>query len=254
MILKTDRGQDLTGRPKTWRDRPPLPPAFHLEPGDERQARGDVLLLLAWGNVALHGAALVLTWFGLRPGSALVSLSDRMGYLAGRPSAWTWGWLLWMLCTLLLVAFMAVLRQALPARSAMAQLALVLTAAGMAIDLLCDVIQIQVLPLLAAGGGMRATSFLAFERLAFTGGATAANGLYTAGVLLMTVRLRGRMGAPATLTGAATTVAGAGMALAGLLTSAELLAVFTGPTIGFYSLWTVLVARDLGRRAHPARP
>lgn len=248
MYLKTDSGQDLSRRPETWRDRPPHPPAFLLEHGEERSAHRDVLLLLAWGNVALHGGALVLTWFGLRPGSALAPLAQRMEYLAGRPSAWTWGWISWMLCTLVLVAFMAVLRQALPARSAAAQLALVFTASGMAIDLLCDVIQIQVLPFLAAGGTLRATLFLAFERLAFTGGATAANGLYTAGVLLMTLRLRGKVGVPSTLTGAATTLAGAGMALAGLLSSAELLAVFTGPTIGFYSLWTVLVARDLGRR------
>jgi hypothetical protein len=251
MYLKTDPGQDLS-RPETWRDRPPHPPAYLLEHGEERSARRDVLLLLAWGNVALHGGALVLTWFGLRPGSALTPLSQRMGYLADRPSAWTWGWISWMLCALLLVAFMAVLRQALPSRSAAAHLALVLTAAGMAIDLFCDVIQIQVLPLLAAGGGMRATLFLAFESLAFTGGATAANGLYTFGVLLMTLRLRGKVGAPATLTGGATTLAGTGMVLAGLLSSAELLAAFTGPAIGFYSLWTVLVARDLGRR--PARP
>ena len=247
MYVKTDSGQDLS-RPETWRDRPPRPPALLLEPGEERSSRGDVLLLLAWGNVALHGAALVLAWFALRPGSALSPLSERMAYLAGRPAAWTWGWVFWMLCALFLVGYMAVLRQALPSRSAAAQLALVFTAAGMAIDLLCDVIMIQVLPLLAAGGSMRATLFLAFESLAFTGGATAANGLYTAGVLLMTLRLRGKVGAPSTLTGGATTLAGAGMALAGLLSSAELLAAFTGPTIGFYSLWTVLVARDLGRR------
>ena len=52
----------------------------------------------------------------------------------------------------------------------------------MAVDLLCDVIQIQVLPLLAAAGPDHVRSSSAFERLAFTGGATVANGLYTAGV------------------------------------------------------------------------
>ncbi|HSF43895.1 MAG TPA: hypothetical protein VLT87_29155 [Thermoanaerobaculia bacterium] len=205
------------------------------------------LRALAWGNVALHGAGLVLAWFALRPGSALSPLPERMAYLAGSPPGWAWGWGVWMLCALVLVAFMAVLRGTLPEGSTLARLALLTTAAGMAVDLLCDVVQIQVLPLIAAAGPAEATLFLAAERLAFTGGATAANGLYTTGVLLMTLGLRERISPLARLAGWGTVAAGYAMALSGLLPSPELLAASTGPTIGFYSLWTVLVARDLGR-------
>ncbi|HKV09749.1 MAG TPA: hypothetical protein VJ725_16525 [Thermoanaerobaculia bacterium] len=204
------------------------------------------LRALAWGNVALHGAGVVFAWFALRPGSALFPLPERMAYLAGSPPGWVWGWGVWMLCTLLLVAFMAVLRGLLPEGSTLARLALLTTAAGMAVDLLCDVVQIQVLPLIAAAGSSDTTLFLAAERLAFTGGATAANGLYTTGVLLMTLALRERISPLARLSGWATVAAGYAMALAGLLPSPELLAASTGPTIGFYSVWTVLVARDLG--------
>jgi hypothetical protein len=118
----------------------------------------------------------------------------------------------------------------------------------MAVDLLADVVQIQVLPLAARTGASGAV-FLAFERLALTGGATVANGLYTTGVLLMTISLRGLLGRPARIAGAATVGAGAVMALAGLLPSPELLAAATGPTIGFFSLWTLLVARDVRRPA-----
>lgn len=203
------------------------------------------LRALAWGNVVLHGAGLVLAWFALRPGSALAPLPERMAYLAGSPPGWIWGWGIWMLCALLLVAFMAVLRGILPAGSALARLALLTTAAGMAVDLLCDIVQIQALPLIAAVGPAETTLFLAAERLAFTGGATVANGLYTTGVLLMTLALRERIIPLARLAGWGTVVAGYAMAVAGLLPSPELLAVSTGPTIGFYSLWTVLVARDL---------
>jgi hypothetical protein len=217
-------------------------------PSSRPDASGLPLLpALAWANVALHGAGLAVAWFGMRPGSVVSPLAERMAYLAGRPPGWTWGWGVWMLCTLLLVAYMAALRP-LASRSLAAQLALVLAAAGMAVDLFSDVIQIQVLPLTARAGAAAPATFLAFERLALTGGATVANGLYTVGVLLMTAALRGRLRAPARIAGAATVAAGAAMAVAGLLPAPELLAASTGPTIGFYSLWTVLVARDLGRR------
>lgn len=217
-------------------------------PSSRPDASGLPLLpALAWANVALHGAGLAVAWFGMRPGSVVSPLAERMAYLAGRPPGWTWGWGVWMLCTLLLVAYMAALRP-LASRPLAAQLALILAAAGMAVDLFSDVIQIQVLPLAALAGTTAPATFLAFERLALTGGATVANGLYTAGVLLMTIALRGRLQVPARIAGAATVISGTAMALAGLLPAPELLAASTGPTIGFYSLWTVLVARDLGRR------
>lgn len=171
-------------------------------------------------------------------------LAERMAYLASRPAGWSWGWGIWMLCTLLLVSFMAALRRQLPG-SAAAHLALVLTAAGMAIDLLCDVIQIQVLPTAAGTGPSHPDLFLAFERLAFTGGLTVANGLYTAGVLLMNVCLRGLVRSPARIAGWVAVLAGFALAAAGFVPSPLLLQISTGTTIVFYSLWTVLVARDL---------
>ncbi|HWM95372.1 MAG TPA: hypothetical protein VN493_31755 [Thermoanaerobaculia bacterium] len=198
---------------------------------------------LAWGNAALHGVGLVLALVGMRPGSSLVPLPERMAYLAGRPAGWTWGWGVWMLCSLLLLGYVAALRRHLPDRSIAADLAFVLTAAGMGVDLLCDVLQIRGLPL-AAGSGSEPL-FLSLESLAFTGGATVANGLYTAAVLILTLELRGRIGTAAQFAGLATAVFGSAMAVAGLIPSPNLLEVATGPTIGFYSLWTILVARDL---------
>jgi hypothetical protein len=206
------------------------------------QPSSGLLPALAWANVALHGAGLIVAWFAMQPGSVVVPLAERMAYLAGRPAGWSLGWGIWMLCTLLLVAFMIALRRRLPDSGAVAQLAIVLTAAGMAVDLLCDVIQIQVLPTAASAGP---DLFLAFERLAFTGGLTVANGLYTAGVLLMNLRLRGHVRAPALLAGWVTAAAGFALAAAGLVPSPTLLQVSTGTTIVSYSLWTVLVARDL---------
>ena len=179
----------------------------------------------------------------MRPGSPLVPLTERMAYLAGRPAGWTWGWGTWMACALLLVAYMIVLRAQIPGRSVLASLAVLLTAAGMLVDLLCDLVQIVFLP--RAAGSPEIGVFLYLERLAFTGGATVANGLYTTGVLLMTLCLRRRVGAPALWAGFGTAIAGYAMALAGLLPSPRLLEAATGPTILLYSVWTVLVARDL---------
>jgi hypothetical protein len=202
------------------------------------------LPLLAWANVALHGVGVAVAWFGMRPGSIAAPLAERMAYLATRPAGWITGWGIWIVCSLLLVSFMAVLRSRLPAPSPAADLALAFTAAGMGVDLLCDVIQMQALPLAAAGP---APSFLVLERIAFTGGATVANGLYTAGVVLMTLCLRTIVSRPALLAGWATGISGSVMVLSGLVLSPALLVASTGPTIGFYSLWTVLVAQDLRR-------
>jgi len=200
---------------------------------------------LAWTNVALHAAGFAVAWFGLRPGSAVVPLAERMAYLAGRPAAWSWGWGIWMLCALVLVAYMAALRRVLPGDPFAAQLALIFAATGMAVDLLCDATQIQILPLTASAGPSQPAVFLAFERLASTGGLTVANGLYTIAVLLMNLSLRGVSGTPARLAGWVSVVAGFALAAAGLITLPLLLQTATGLTIGSYCLWTVLVARDL---------
>lgn len=210
---------------------------------NDRSALARTLWGLAWANVALHTAGLVLAVAGMRPGSPLVPLAERMAYLAGRPAGWTLGWSVWIACSLLLVAYMVVLRAVLPGRSAASLLALLLTAAGMAVDLACDLVQIVYLPRVAATPEVGVFRYL--EGLAFTGGATVANGLYTTGVLLMTLRLEGVGGAPARWTGFGTAAAGYAMALAGVLPSPRLLEAATGPTIVLYSLWTVLVARDL---------
>lgn len=209
-------------------------------------ARG--LIGLAWANVVLHGAGLALAVSGMRPGTPLVPLAERMAYLAGSPAGWSWGWGVWMLCSLLFTTYLVFLERLLPGPPLLARLAVVLAAAGMGADLLCDCIQIAVLPFAAAQGPSGTPIFLTLERFASTGGLTVANGLYTAGVLLMTLCLRRmEVGWATRLSGYGTVAGGTVMAVAGLIPSAVLAAVATGPTILFYSAWTVLVARGLSR-------
>jgi hypothetical protein len=203
-----------------------------------------LLLPLAWANVAAHVGGLIVAWWALRPGSVLRPLAGRMSYLAADPAAWRWGWGLWMLCALLLVSFVAALRRQIPGDPVAAQLALLLTAAGMAVDLFCDALQIQALPLAASAGP---ELFLVLERLAFFGGLTVANGLYTIGVLLLNICLRGTVGPTARFAGWATVVSGVALAIEGVAPSPALLPAATGATLGFFCLWSLLVAYDLRR-------
>lgn len=212
---------------------------------------GGHLWALAWANVALHGAGLVLASCCMRPGSPLAPLPDRLAYLATRPAGWSWGWATWMLCSLLLVAFLAALASRLPERRLAARLALLLAAGGMAVDLACDLVQIAVLPEAAAAGGAGLPLFRAAERLAFLGGATVANGLYTTAVLLLAAGMAGAgLDRAATRAAAGATVSGGALlAAAGLAEEPALGAAGTAVAIGGYSLWALLVARDLSRPA-----
>src|SRR5262245_46354146 len=119
----------------------------------------------------------------MRPGSPLVGLGERMAHLAARPPEWSLAWGVWMLCALALVAFV---HQA-GARLGGASLAAPLAAAGAGVDLLCDGVQMTVLPLAASGGPEAALSFRAWERAAGVGGLVAANGLYSLAVLVVTL-------------------------------------------------------------------
>src|SRR5438309_11408370 len=99
-------------------------------------ARANHLTLLAWLNVALHVIGLAIIIIGMKPGTPMVSLAERLAYLSKSPPGWTIGWGVWMLCALCLIAFCAELARRLPSHySYAAQLAVILAAAGGAIDL-----------------------------------------------------------------------------------------------------------------------
>lgn len=183
----------------------------------------------------------------MRPGTPLVPLPERLTYLAGAPIGWTLGWAIWMVCAVLLIAFLAAVTARLGTDAAIAYLGLMLAIAGMACDLFCDSVYIVVFPWLASRQPPAEPLFLAIERITGIGSLVIANGAYSVAVLLMSLALRGRQGlAPFTVP------VGYGVAAAGLLLSA---AGFTGvpwhaewatpPTIGLFCIWAVLVARSL---------
>src|SRR5262249_48566706 len=104
------------------------------------------LLGLAWLNVVLHGAGLGFATLGMRPGTPLAALPDRLASLARFPLGWSLGWGVWMLCALALVGFCAVLAYYLREPADLVRLALMVVTAGGAFDLFCDAVFVTVLP------------------------------------------------------------------------------------------------------------
>jgi hypothetical protein len=206
-----------------------------------------LLTWLAWANVVLHLAALVLAAIGMRPGSPAFDLPTRRAYLAGHPALWSLGWGVWILCALLQIAFYGMLVRHLPAHPHAARFAVTIACAGAAIDLFCDALFIVVLPDIAAGGEENRAVFLAFERLGAAGGLIVANGAYVTATFILTLCLRERSGASPALLVAGCGVFGFGLLLSaagftGVTWHAE---VMTGPTIGCFCVWLVLAARSV---------
>jgi hypothetical protein len=211
------------------------------------------LTALAWLNVAAHALALVLALVGMRPGSPLVPLPERLHYLSGSPPGWVLGWATWMVCALVLVAFLAALAHRLPDRGPVPTLAVTLAAAGCILDLFCDAVYISVLPRLAGRDPPAMETFLAVEQLANVGGLVVANGMYALGALLLTLCLRGRPGlAPGVVpVGWGVFLSALVLVAAGFLGEPRLAEWGTGPTIGLFCVWVVLAARSLERPPTP---
>ena len=217
-----------------------------------RTPAGPFLMMLAAANVCLHVAGLVLALIGMSPGTPLASLPARLEYLAGAPLGWTLGWTVWMICSALLIAFLAAVVARL-GDDDLARLGLMIAVAGVAFDLFCDSVYIIVFPMIAAMRPPPETLFLTLERATGIASMVIANGAYSAAILLISVALRGRERCGPFTVGVGYAVAGFGLLLAG--------AGFTGvpwhaewatpPTIGLFCVWVVLVARALQPAGRP---
>jgi hypothetical protein len=202
------------------------------------------LFATAWLSVGLHLAGLALAWSALRPGTPAVPISERTAYLAQRPLGWAAGWIVWMLCALALVAFLAALQPFLARQRFFGVLALSLASGGAAVDLTCDTLSVVVLPRLAADGLL--PLFLLTERALGAGGVVVANGLYSVAVLLATLALP-RRGTGRTLAwlGYGTFAAGIVMAVGGWIDRITVVELAAGPTIVLFMAWTLAVARAI---------
>jgi hypothetical protein len=213
---------------------------------------GNSLTLLAWANVGLHAVALALAAVGMRPGTPLAPLPERLEYLAGSPAAWVLGWASWMLCAVLLLALLAAVTfRVEEGKRELARLGLTVAVVGAGFDLLCDTVSILVFPMLASWRPPPEQLFLAVEKVTGIASLVIANGYYSVAILVLSTALRGRPGVSPSLTGLgyAVGVAGLARAAAGFTGSPRHAEWATPPTIGLFCLWAVLIARAL----HPDR-
>jgi hypothetical protein len=200
--------------------------------------------LLAWLNIVLHLAGLATAAIGMRPGTTLVPLRERMEYLAQSPPGWTLGWATWMLCAAALLWFLAAVSQRLENRAGPASVALMIAIAGVSFDLFCDSLYILLFPSLAALGPSQEVLFQLVEKATGIASMVIANGGYSIAILLFTVEFRQRRDLIPGTVPVGYAVAGFGLLLAA--------AAFTGvpwhaewatpPTIGSFCVWVVLVA------------
>ncbi len=203
------------------------------------------LVALAWLNVALHLAGLVLAATALRPGSPLVPLGERLAYLDGDPLGWRIAWSVWMLCALGLVSFFAAVTWQVEALEPprLARLGLTIALVGAGFDLSCDIVFLVAFPPLAAGSTQL---FLIVEGVTQFVSLFVANGAYSVGILLMALQLRQRVGRWTSGVGYAVAAFGLLLAAAGV-TGVPWHAYASGPAIGLFCVWVVLVARELER-------
>ena len=190
----------------------------------------------------LHALGLVLAVTAMQPGTVLATPQARTAWLAARPPGWTAGWAVWILCALALVALLGALAQRLEAERAWAATAVALAAAGAAVDVFCDAVWITVIPELAAQGPDRV--FLAAERALSVGGNVAANGLYSAAVLVMVHLLPpGPAWRAQRLLGWLTVAGGFGLCAATLAGGSYAVALFAGMTMAAFIGWALALAR-----------
>jgi hypothetical protein len=200
---------------------------------------------LAWVNVIAHVVALGFAATGIRPGSPLVSLDARLEYLKDAPAGWTAGWVSWMVCAVLLIAFLATLWNGLRERSHLAQLGLIIAVVGAGFDLFCNSVFVLVFPMLASWPHSTQDLFLLVERTTGIGSLAVANGGYSVAILLFTLALPDRetLGRLTRGIGYAVTGFGLLLAAAGFTGVPWHAAWATPPTIVLYCIWVILVAR-----------
>lgn len=199
------------------------------------------LMPLAWGNVILHVAGLALAASFMKPGSNLAPLADRLSYLAASPIGWTIAWSVWIACAGAMVMFAIFVAARIGSR--LAYIAAITAVVAAVVDVTCDWVYLFHFPQVAAKASLQTDEFVQFERMTNGISLLVANGLYCLSTLFMTLALRRFY-----LLGWAVFVFGMLLSAAGLFDIPKLSLWATGPTIGFYCVWVLVVARHWDRR------
>jgi hypothetical protein len=201
------------------------------------------LIALAWLNVLLHLAGLGLAAIYMRPGTPLTPLAERQTYLASWPSGWVGSWAVWALAAFAMIGFAVAVAARI--NTPLARWGAGIAVAAAAIDLTCDTLLAFYLPALASGVIVQDFEFVDAERVIGFVSLLIANGLYSLSTLLLSVTMRER--AAVLPLGIAVFVCGMLLSAAGVTGVPDHAFWATGPTIGLYCAWVLVVAYSLDR-------
>jgi hypothetical protein len=195
---------------------------------------------IAWFAAATHILASLAMLVLLRDGLPGFPEESRLAYMAAHPAAWTGGWMLWQLAAVSLLALYVVL--ALRFGGVASVLALVVAAAGFAIDLTSEVRYIDSLPALSG------EAFVRLDRELEVLIGYAANGLYTLAFALLSFAGWRVLPRAARVLAVPVVASGVALAIASLLHDARAELVTSAVLFPLFTLWIVVVARWLRAR------
>jgi len=192
---------------------------------------------VAWFAAAAHLVAAAAMLVLLRQGLPGFPEETRVAFMNENAGAWLFGWVLWHIAAISLVALYIVL--ALRFRDVLSMTAVGASIAGMAIDFTCEAQYIGVLP------GLRGEAFARLDRELEVLIGYAANGLYTIAFALLVVA--GWRVLPKLALALAGPVVGGGLGLALASLKGNPRAETLTSAILFLSLilWSAVVARWL---------
>ena len=194
---------------------------------------------MAWLAAATHIIASFAMLLLLRRGLPGFAEEERLAYIASHRTAWIFGWIVWQIAAISLLAFYGVL--AMRFRGALSIAAMASATAGLAIDFICESRYMGVLP------DLRGEAFTALDRELEVLIGYAANGLYTVALVLLVIA--GWRQLPTLALALAGPVAASGFALAfaSLAHNARLEFITSAILFPLFTLWVIVVGLWLRR-------
>ena len=194
---------------------------------------------MAWLAATTHILASIAMVTLLRRGLPGFADEERLAYIASHRAAWMFGWMVWQVAALSLLAFYGVL--AMRFRGVLSITAMAAATAGLAIDFICESRYIGVLP------ELHGEAFAALDRELEVLIGYAANGLYTVALVLLVIA--GWRQLPKAALGLAGPVAASGFALAhaSLAHNARLEFITSAILFPLFTLWVFVVGLWLRR-------
>ena len=194
---------------------------------------------VAWLAAATHIIASFAMLLLLRRGLPGFADDERLAYMASHRAAWMFGWMLWQVAAVSLIAFYGVL--ALRFRGVLSITAMGAATAGLAIDFICEARYMGVLP------ELQGAAFAALDRELEVLIGYAANGLYTVALVLLVVAGWRELPKAALALAGPVAASGVALALASLAHNARMEMITSAILFPLFTLWVVVVGLWLRR-------